>query len=148
METIEAVEISLGAGLHGDHKGLKFKNRAVTILSLEAWRETLDALAEQTGNQAALNFDWTVRRANLLVEGLDLPKARGGRLRIGSVDLEFTYPTQPCKRMDEAAPGLLKAMHPDWRGGVTARVICGGRICLGDEVVVTNRPPDVKRRLA
>jgi MOSC domain-containing protein YiiM len=76
-----------------------------------------------------------------------LPRARGGILRIGDVKLEVTYPTQPCRRMDEAFAGLLKALHPDWRGGVTCQVLEGGRVTVGDEVEVLVSPPEREMRL-
>lgn len=144
METIDEGRITIERGLEGDHKGLKFKNRAITILSLAAWRDALGELADASG---APDLPWTVRRANLLVDGLDLPKARGGLVRIGDVLLEVTYPTQPCKRMEDAHAGLLKALHPDWRGGVTTRVLSGGDVRVGDEVAIELRPPEKVRKL-
>lgn len=146
MEEIGAGLITTEAGLIGDHKGAKFKTRQITVLSLEQWREALAALAAASRGRP-IELAWTARRANLLVEGVDLPRARGGILRIGPVKLEVTYPTQPCKRMDEAYPGLLKALHPDWRGGVTARVLEGGEIGIGDTVEVLVRPPEKVIRL-
>jgi MOSC domain-containing protein YiiM len=71
----------------------------------------------------------------------------GGVVRIGSVVLEITFPTMACQRMEEAHAGLLKALYPDWRGGITARVLEGGRIALGDPVEVLVSPPDRKARL-
>ena len=132
MEEISGGAVSLERGLEGDHKGLKFPKRAITVLANEDW---LRALEELSGLDAA-RLSWTVRRANLLVEGVALPKGRGGRLRVGPVLLEVTYPTQPCQRMEEAYPGLLKALHPDWRGGITCRVLAAGSLRLGDAVDV------------
>ncbi len=146
MEEIGAGSITTEAGLIGDHKGKKFRNRQITVLSLEQWLEALASIPAEVDGEP-LKLPWTARRANLLVEGVDLPRARGGILRIGPVKFEVTYPTQPCKRMDEAQPGLLKALHPAWRGGVTARVLEGGEIQLGDEVEILVRPPEKLIRL-
>lgn len=144
MVVIERGRISVEAGLEGDHKGAKFRNRAVTVLAIEDWQR---ALAELTDLAGPVPLPWTVRRANLLVEGLRLPRARGAILSVGPVRLEVTYPTQPCARMDEAHAGLLKALHPEWRGGVTCRVIDGGEIAIGDRVEILHAPPEHVRRL-
>ena len=68
-------------------------------------------------------------------------------MRVGAVVLEVTYPTTPCQRMDEAREGLMRALYPDWRGGVTCRVLEGGRVALGDAVAVLVAPPERKIRL-
>src|SRR5262245_42300735 len=122
MQTVDSIEISLEAGVAGDHKGAKFKRRAVTILAREDWDAALAQLAAD-GDADALRLDWTVRRANLLVEGVRLPRALGAIIRVGQALLEVTYPTSPCARMEAARKGLLKALHPEWRGGVTCKVL-------------------------
>lgn len=139
MQEVQSGMITAAAGLECDHKGPKFPLRRITVLAREDWEAALAHLPDLAGLP---QLAWTLRRANLLVEGLRLPRARGGRLQIGPVVLEVTYPTQPCKRMDEAHPGLLKALHPDWRGGVTCRVLEGGIVRLGDEAAVLFAPPD------
>lgn len=145
MQTIDEVAVTLERGVEGDHKGAKFKRRAVTILAREDWDAALAALAAAGGSAEPL--DWTARRANLLVEGVRLPRALGATLRVGLVLLEVTYPTVPCARMDEARPGLLKALYPEWRGGVTCRVVEGGHIEVGDIVEIVQSPPERTRRL-
>lgn len=72
-----------------------------------------------------------------------LPRAVGGVVRIGSVRLEVTGQTYPCLRMDEACPGLLRALAKDSRGGITTRVIQDGAIGLGASV----DPPEITPRL-
>ena len=144
MEEIDEGVIIAGGGLDGDHKGRKFPLRGITVLAREAWEA---ALAELEGPDGSVVLPWTVRRANLFVEGAALPKARGGIVRIGRVLLEVTYPTQPCRRMEEAYPGLLKALHPDWRGGITARVLEGGTVRVGDAVEIVASPPEKQIRL-
>ena len=76
---------------------------------------------------------WTARRANLLVEGLDLLEATGAQLRVGGAVLEVTGETKPCGRMDQEAAGLRNTLVPGWRGGVTCRVLTGGLIRVGDD---------------
>jgi MOSC domain-containing protein YiiM len=49
--------------------------------------------------------------------------------------------------MDEPYPGLFKALYPEWRGGVTCRVLSGGRTVMGDRVMVTFSPPEIRRKL-
>lgn len=145
MEELAGGAITVDGGLEGDHKGPKFPRRRITVLAREAWEE---ALAELNGAEGeTVRLPWTVRRANLFVEGVRLPRARGGILRIGPVKLEVTFPTQPCQRMEEAHAGLLKALHPDWRGGVTCKVLEGGTVRIGDEVEVLVSPPEQVMRL-
>jgi len=136
MEAVERGLITSDAGLEGDHKGKKFPLRRITVLAREAWEAALGEIAD-----GGDDLPWTARRANLYVEGVALPKARGGVVKIGPVVLEVTYPTQPCSRMEEARAGLLKALHPDGRGGITCRVLEGGEVAIGDEVEVLVAPP-------
>ncbi len=129
MEELSHVAVSPDFGIEGDSKGIKFPKRQVTLLQRELWEEALLAL----GNP---DLHWTARRANLLVEGVHLPRGAGSEIAIGNVRLEVTAETTPCARMDEMYQGLRRALAPDWRGGVTARVLEGGVISLGDPVTV------------
>lgn len=135
MQIIDEGCISIATGLEGDSKGAKFPRRQITILSAEAWQEALAAVGQP-------DLPWTARRANLLVRGIVLPRARGAVLAIGGVRLEVTEQTYPCRRMEEACAGLLKALAPDWRGGVTCRVTAGGVVRLGDAIAVLVSPPE------
>jgi MOSC domain-containing protein YiiM len=144
MQTVESALIEVGGGVEGDHKGRKFPRRGVTLLAREAWEAALADLATMGD---AEDLPWTARRANLLVEGVALPRALGGIVQIGPAVLEITYPTTPCKRMDEARDGLMRALYPEWRGGVTCRVLEGGRVAIGDPVAVLLSPPEHSIRL-
>lgn len=91
---------------------------------------------------------WSDRRANLLIGGLRLPHGAGSLIALGeAVVLEVTRTTTPCRRMEEAVPGLLKALHRERRGGVTARVLTGGEVTIGEMIRVIRRAPDVRRKL-
>ena len=130
MEVIDHVEITVEGGLHGDVRGVVKPGgkglRQVTLIERADW----DAAMAEVRH----NIGWQERRANLLVEGLDLPREPGTRLRIGEVVLEVTRQTDPCERMEALAPGLFAALSVDWRGGVCTRVKQGGRIAVGDEI--------------
>lgn len=144
MEVVDAVAITAGGGLEGDHKGLRFPRRGVTLIEQEAWEAAIAELADLAG---PVPLPWTARRANLLTEGVHLPQARGALLAIGPVRLEVTDVTWPCRRMDEVHPGLLKALARAGRGGVTARVLEGGTITRGMAVDVLSRPVERRPRL-
>ncbi|MBJ6121300.1 MOSC domain-containing protein [Sphingomonas mollis] len=129
METIDRAEVSLDGGIAGDHRGVRkpggYGRRQVTLIERIDWDA---AMAE-----VARDLPWWERRANLLVEGFDLPQVPGTRLRIGAdVMLEVTRDTEPCHRMEALAPGLFAALSPDWRGGACSRVLAGGTIVVGD----------------
>jgi MOSC domain-containing protein YiiM len=134
MQEIARAFISTKTGLEGDFKGGKYPLRQITVLAREDWEEAVAELG-------APDLSWTARRANLLVAGIALPRAKGGLIRIGPALLEVTGQTYPCARMDEARQGLLEVLGRTWRGGVTCRVLEGGQVALGDAVEVPLRPP-------
>ena len=125
METLESAEFSAETGVANYSRGKPGK-RQVSLLSAEAWQ----AACDDTGTDAP----WTTRRANLLIEGLDLPKTAGQIVAIGDVRLRTTVEIDPCSRMDEQVPGLTDALTPDWRGGIGCEVIAGGVVTVGDDV--------------
>jgi MOSC domain-containing protein YiiM len=53
---------------------------------------------------------------------------------LGDAVLEVTGETDPCERMEEAQAGLFQALAPEWRGGVTCRVIANGTIHVGMDI--------------
>lgn len=127
MQELSTAEVDDATGVARDFRG-RPGNRQVTIISSEAWQ----AACREVG----VELPWTTRRANLLVEGLQLPQQPGRIVRIGDLRLEITMETDPCSRMDEQQDGLKAALAPDWRGGVCCRVLSGGTIRIGDAVSI------------
>lgn len=127
MREVTSAAVDLETGVAGDFRG-KRGARQVTVLSAEVWRSVCDELGAE--------LPWTMRRANLLVEGVELPRRDGAIIDVGDVSLEVTVETDPCSRMDEQHDGLRAALLPDWRGGVCCRVLAGGNIRPGDPVTV------------
>jgi MOSC domain-containing protein YiiM len=126
MIAVDAVDALAGAGLQGDRfKGASGK-RGVTLIQAEH----LPVIAVLAGLESV---DAATLRRNLLVEGIPLVALVGKRFRVGEVLLEGTGPCDPCSRMEEAlGHGGYNAMRG--HGGITARIIEGGRIALGDAV--------------
>ena len=125
MQTLEQAEISTASGVADDFRG-KPGPRQVSVISGAAWRAACGELEE--------DLPWTTRRANLLVEDIELPRTIGAVLRVGPVRLRITGEVDPCSRMEEQRQGLKAALQPNWRGGVSCTVIAGGPVSLGDEV--------------
>jgi MOSC domain-containing protein YiiM len=118
-------------GLDGDHA--VGGRRQVTLLAAEAWR---DACAE-----LGRALDPAVRRANLLVDGVDLAAAIGGALAIGDVVIDVLGETRPCERMDDGGRlGLQAALRPARRGGVYGRIRAGGELRVGMAVTAAAPP--------
>ncbi len=100
--------------------------RAITLLSKEAWT---DACAD-----LGTDLPWEIRRANLLVEGIDLASAMGKRIQIGEARILVHGEVKPCKLMDQQHEGLRAVLKPHFRGGVFGEILEGGTIRVGDPV--------------
>lgn len=133
MTSLVEARIDRENGIAGDPRGRGGSSgrRQVTVVVLEKWQ----AACQDLGTDS-LSLSWTARRANLLVDGIEFSQDSIGKtLHIGpEVCLEITGETTPCSRMDEAHMGLQEALTPDWRGGVTCKVKCGGIIRVGMRV--------------
>ena len=124
MDAAARATLVAGRGIAGNaDQGGK---RQVTIVDLERWQELMQLLRT--------DIDPSARRANLVVDSLDLFDSRGRMLRVGGTRLHILGETRPCERMDEAVPGLQRSMRDRWGGGVFAEVVDGGEIAVGDAV--------------
>lgn len=128
MLELEAVEARREAGLTGDHARPGPRNtRQVTLIQ---W-EHLPVVAGLLGKSVSA----ADMRRNIAVAGLNLFSLKGRRFRIGSAILETTGWCQPCARLEERlGKGTFQAVRG--HGGITARVLQGGIIRLGDAVIV------------
>jgi MOSC domain-containing protein YiiM len=113
-----------GRGLEGN--GRLGGKRQVTILALEAWQEACRELGTELSP--------ALRRANLLVRGIELAESEGKVLSIGACRLLVRGETTPCARMDQVHPGLRRALEPQWRGGVYGELLDDGEIAVRDPV--------------
>ena len=124
MDRVLFAEAVAGRGLAGNAN--QGGRRQVTLIDEARWREALEALG--------VDVDPSTRRANVLLSGIDLEGQRGHSLRLGQAVIRIYNELTPCHQMDEAQPGLRKALKPRWRGGAFGEVIEGGIIHVGDPV--------------
>jgi MOSC domain-containing protein YiiM len=125
---LQEVTASVGTGLEGDHHAGHGgrSQRQVTLIQ----HEHLPAIAALCGHPEVPPA-WL--RRNLAVSGINLLALKDRRFRIGAVVLEGTGECHPCSRMEEAlGPGGYNAMRG--HGGITARVLRGGSMRVGDQV--------------
>ncbi len=126
MQERQEVEVTVKQGITEDYRGAGL--RQVTLISVEQWQETMKELD--------VDLPWHTRRANLLIEGIDLPNVVGEQIRIGDCLLTIYGETEPCPRMDELQPGLQQALQPDLRAGVWGKIVEGGTLRVGERVQV------------
>ena len=126
MDELEAVTIDKDTGLDGDRYSKAGGNRQVTLIQ----GEHLDGLASMLGSGAV---DPSTVRRNIVVRGINLLALKEKRFRIGDAVLEYTGLCHPCSLMEEVlGPGGYNAMRG--HGGITATVISGGDVRIGDTV--------------
>lgn len=130
MNEVLCANVTQLSGVEKDVFGRPGK-RQVTVLSKIQWQQACHSIEA--------DLPWMTRRANLLVDDLVFSSADVGKhLHIGELRLEITGETDPCKKMEIAHVGLEAALTPDWRGGVTCRVLNDAMIHLGDEITLVN----------
>ncbi|MGF1465284.1 MAG: MOSC domain-containing protein [Sandaracinaceae bacterium] len=114
-------------GIEGDRTGRQAGgSRQVTLVQ---W-EHLDVLARLLGRE---QVDPALLRRNVAVAGINLRALMKRRFRVGEALLEGTGGCHPCRKMEAAlGDGGYAAMRG--HGGITARILEGGRIAVGDPV--------------
>jgi MOSC domain-containing protein YiiM len=129
MKPSFCAHVTLERGVENDVFGRPGK-RQVTIMSKQQWQISCQ--------QINVDLDWLTRRANLLINGYEFSAADVGKvISIGTeLQLQITGETDPCNKMEQAHPGLEQALTPEWRGGVTCRVIQAGLIQPDDRVSI------------
>jgi MOSC domain-containing protein YiiM len=114
-------------GLEGDRYANIGGVRQVTLIQAEH----LFSIASFLGKKS---IDPSLTRRNIAVQHINLLSLKGKRFAIGNAVLEYSGECHPCSRMEQnLGTGGYNAMRG--HGGITAKVLVGGVIRLGDPVI-------------
>lgn len=138
VRVLESTLIEVGTGLAEDHHARSGRSkRQVTLIQ---W-EYLAVVAAILGRES---LDPELLRRNIAISGINIQTLKDQRFRLGNVLLEGTGFCHPCSRMEEVlGPGGYQAMRG--HGGITARVLEGGRVTCGDPVIWLASKAEVAR---
>lgn len=126
VQEVQEVIVTVESGLTGDHYSKNGGKRQVTLIQ----QEHLTAVA---GILQMDSIDPALTRRNIMVSGINLQAFANRQFQIGEVILEMTGICHPCSRMEKnLGLGAYNAMRG--HGGITAKVIQGGTIHVGDVV--------------
>lgn len=133
LQTVESLK---DVGLRGDHYQNPGGNRQVTLIQAEHL-QVVGLLLDSS------NISLETTRRNIEVSGINLLSLKGKRFKIGKAVFEYSGECHPCSRMEKTlGTGGYNAMRG--HGGITARVIEGGPIQVGDKVEVENDHVNIK----
>jgi MOSC domain-containing protein YiiM len=121
MEELHETSVVENSGLDGCAHARPNGRRQVLLVDVETLR--------------AMDLAPGIIRENITTEGLDVNALRvGQRLRVGEIELEVSAPCEPCELMETIRAGLMTELAG--RRGMLCRVLKGGVVRRGDEIVV------------
>jgi MOSC domain-containing protein YiiM len=114
-------------GIEGDrYRTQRDGPRQVTLIAIEDIRAIASFMSK-------VDVPPELLRRNFVTEGINLNALKGGRIRIGPALLEISGECAPCSQMEvNLGPGGYNAVRG--RGGLTARIIAGGEVKIGDSI--------------
>ncbi len=129
MNVVESAVAIEALGLEGDRRcnATPGSARQVTIINQEHIEVVAKLLKIET-------IDPSLLRRNLVISGINIQALRHQYFQIGEVIFEATAQCHPCRRMEENL-GVGGAAAVLGHGGLCAKIIEGGEITVGDEVI-------------
>jgi hypothetical protein len=129
IEPHQSVELIAGQGIAGDRYALGrgfwsdpiWPDQEITLIESEA----VAALTLQPGQL----------RRNVETRGLALGGLIGVTFRLGAAELTGVRLCDPCAHLEQLTrSGIARAIGS--RGGLRARIVRGGRVSIGDPIVI------------
>ena len=123
--TLQTVEAVTQKGLAGDHfSGSAGSKRQVTLIQ----EEHIQTIASF---MPLKNVSPEMLRRNIVIKGINLLALKDKTFWVGEALLEYTGECHPCSRMEETlGDGGYNAVRG--HGGITARILKGGKISIDD----------------
>jgi MOSC domain-containing protein YiiM len=133
MLTPTSARLVAGVGIEGDrYQSQRNGARQVTLIAAE----DIEAIASFLGKP---DVSPELLRRNFVTRGINLIALKGRTVRIGPVVLEISGECAPCSQMEaNLGPGGYSAVRG--RGGLTARIVKGGEVRIGDTIERLDEP--------
>ncbi len=133
MVASAAIALTPGQGVVGDHYSSVTQGaRQATVIA----EEHLAAIGSYLGwgSRGQDSAPPELLRRNVVVRGINLGALKSRRFRLGAALLECSGECHPCSKMERLlGVGGYNAVRG--HGGITARVLEGGEVRLGDAIV-------------
>jgi len=129
MKQVMQANAVAGTGLEGDRAGrYSGSKRQVTLIQSEY-------LAVVQSFLPAVDVTPANLRRNLVISGINLNALLKQVVVIGDVQMEITGLCHPCKKLEQQLGlGVFNALRG--HGGLTAKILSSGPICIGDALEV------------
>jgi len=129
MKQVMQANAVAGTGLEGDRAGgYSSSKRQVTLIQSEY-------LAVVQSFLPAVDVTPANLRRNLVISGINLNALVKQVVVIGDVQMEITGLCHPCKKLEQQLGlGVFNALRG--HGGLTAKILSSGPICIGDALEV------------
>lgn len=142
MRTLSEAEAITGRGLAGDrylegtgyysNRPLADGSREITLIEAE----DLEGIMRETG----IRLDPSESRRNVLTRSACVNSLIGKRFRMGQVLCEGIRICEPCTYLEKLTG--KRVMRPlVHRGGLRARIVSGGTVRVGDQILISSESP-------
>jgi MOSC domain-containing protein YiiM len=134
---VESAVGHAGKGLEGDRNFDDDDPDSCNITLIEA--ETFESQSAQHG----LDLDPAAARRQVLVRGVSLGEFIGRRFQVGELVCEGEERCEPCNHLAKLV-GTQVVLKGLLHSGLRARIVKGGTIRIGDEVVLRAEPSETR----
>jgi|GEM_PF-1090310 len=126
-----SAKVSFKNGIADDYRTSLKNGQEIRVITTENW----EAVCAELNTK----LHWTLSRANIIIEGIDLTDTIGDALRIGNFYLEIIAQNIPDETYNNTFNGLTASLAKDWRAGIIAKVYSEGFVSEKDDVTLMEK---------